>query len=220
MIIIDDIDQLSPEWYALHAGVPGAASFDRVVKANGDPSKQREEYLYELAGERRIGTREDGYMSWDMRKGIEREGEARTYYEYLTGEVVRQVGFVFKNEERRVGCSPDGLILGKAVADIYPDITYDDAYLTGLEIKAPKMKNHVKTLLEREVPDDKWIQIQGCMWVCSFHSWQFLSYFPDMDPVILTVERDYKFTSDLEHEMMSFLDELDEVYKELTEKTG
>lgn len=209
MIIIDDIEQLTPEWYELHAGVPGAASFDRVVKPNGDPSKQREEYLYELAGERRIGTREDGYQSYDMRMGIEREAEARVYYEYLTGEVVRQVGFVFKNEDRLVGCSPDGLI------GLENPITKNP---TGLEIKAPKMKNHVKTLLDREVPDDKWIQIQGCMWVCNFHSWEFLSYFPDMDPVILTVQRDYKFTSALETEMTMFLDELDEVYDKLKDR--
>ncbi len=219
MIIIDDIDQLSPEWYRLHAGVPGASSFSKIITPKGDTSKSQEDYILELIGERMTGTREDGYMSWDMQKGIEREDEARRTYEFVTGNMAKQVGFVFKDEERNVGCSPDALIIGETVDDIYPDVTYKEECQTGLEIKCPKMKSHVRTMVDRKVPDDKYIQIQSCMWVCGFHSWEFMSYYPGLEPVIITVKRDYKFTSALEVEMMAFLDELDEVYNKLKKRT-
>ena len=196
MIIIDDIDQTTEEWFKLKAGVPGASSFNRIVTPKGDPSDSRQDYLYELAGERISGFQEEGYTSYDMRKGIEMEPEARLCYEYVTGDVVKQVGFVFKDEKRNVGCSPDALIFD-------PDDLVDP--VCGLEIRCGKMKTHVKQLLTEDFPKDKFQQIHGSMWVCNFHSWEFIAYHPGMAEFRLTVRRDYKFTSALEHEMEIFL---------------
>lgn len=210
MIIIDDIEQRTDEWFRLKAGIPGASSFDRIVKPNGDPSKSREDYILELAGERMTGIQEEGYSSYHMRKGTEREGKARECYEFMTDDTTKEVGFVFKDESRRVGCSPDSLI--------YDPLIDETAPVSGLEIKCPKLSNHVAQLLNPELPPDKFQQVQGCMWVCNFHSWEFISYFPDMDPLILTVQRDYKFTSALETEVLMFLDELDEIYKQLKDR--
>lgn len=203
MIIIDDISQRDPEWYALKAGVPGASEFSRIVQADGSPSKSRQEYIYELAGEKITGIQEETYQSFSMKQGIIREDEARRTYEFVTGESVHQVAFVFKDEKRNVGCSPDSLM---------PN--------TGLEIKCPMMKHHAKQLLNGGIPSDKHRQIQGSMWVCGFSIWQFMSYYPGMAPFILEVERDYKFTSALEHEMESFLQELEETYDKLRRKHG
>lgn len=209
MIIIDDIDQASEEWFKIKAGVPGASSFNRIVTPKGNPSDSRQEYLYELAGERISGYQEEGYTSYDMRKGLEMEPEARLCYEYVTGDIVKQVGFVFKDESRTVGCSPDGLIFD-------PD-DLDDP-VCGLEIKCGKMKTHVKQLLTEGFPSDKFQQIHGSMWVCGFHSWEFIAYHPGMPEFRLTVRRDYNFTSSLEFEIEGFLQELDEVYNELKRK--
>lgn len=208
MVIIDDIEQQTEEWYRLKAGVPGASSFDRIVTPTGDPSKSRDDYILELAGERMIGIQEEGYVSWDMRKGIEREDKARACYEYMTDDTIKEVGFVFKDDTRRVGCSPDALIYDLDDTDLLDPVS-------GLEVKCPKLRNQVSQLLNGGLPPDKVIQIQGCMWVCGFHSWEFISYFPGMDPYILNVKRNYKFTSALEEEMIMFLDELDEVYDKL-----
>lgn len=210
MVIVDGIAQRSEEWLRLKAGIPGASSFDRIVTPTGDPSKQRNDYILELVGEKLVGSQEAGFMSWDMRMGIEREDQARDCYAFMTDDTVRQVAFVFKDESRRVGCSPDALIFDSHIHEIDP--------VTGLEIKCPKLKTHVAQLLIGGVPADKMIQIQGCMWVCGFHSWEFISYFPDMDPYIVTVQRDYRFTSALEEEMTMFLDELDEVYDKLKDR--
>lgn len=198
MIIVDDISQQSPEWNALHAGVPGASSFSRIVTTKGEPSKSQEDYIYELACEKITGTREQGYTSFAMEQGIVREDEARKLYEFISDEPVRQVGFVFKDEKRACGCSPDGLLSG-----------------SGIEIKCPLGKTHVKYLLNRKLPTDYFVQVQGSMWVCGVNSWIFFSYFPGLEPFILEVQRDYKFTSALEVEMESFLQQLETVYRKL-----
>lgn len=209
MIIIDDIDQQGEEWFKLRAGIPTASEFHRIVQPNGESSASRQDYLYELAGERIAGVKESGYTSWDMKKGIEREPEARLCYEHVTDDIVRQVGFVFMDEDRSIGCSPDGLIFD-------PDDLVNP--VCGLELRCGKMKVHVKQLLTEAFPLDKFQQIHGSMWVCGFHSWEFMAYHPGMPEFRLTVRRDYKFTSALEFEIEGFLEELDEVYKKLKEK--
>jgi len=216
MIIVDDVEQKSPEWYQIRAGIPTASNFSRIVTPKGDPSKSQQDYVYELAGERIIGTSENGYQSWDMLKGLEREDEARAYFEFVTGNEIRQVGFVYKDDSASVGCSPDGLIM-------HPDLrsgsmsVFENEVKSGLEIKCPKLKNHVAQLLTKELPPDKFHQIQGCMWVCGVHSWIFMSYYPNMPPFILEVQRDYKFIGALEYEIERFNEELDAVYKQLRE---
>jgi len=157
MIIIDDTDQRSEEWDNIRSGIPTASDFSRIVQKNGDPSDSRQNYLYELAAERITGRKEDGYTSWDMKKGIENEAEARLCYEHTSGDIVRQVGFVFMNEDRQVGCSPDGLIFD-------PDDLVNP--VCGLEIRCEKGSIHVKQLLTESVPSDKFQQIHGSMWVC------------------------------------------------------
>jgi len=208
MIIIDDIVQQSPEWYSLRAGVPSASNFKKIITTKGEPSKSQKDYIYELVGERIIGTKEETYQSFDMLKGVEREAEARLFYELVSGESVRQVAFVFKDEKRNVGCSPDSFIAGNVELVMNRPVC-------GLEIMCPKLKTHTRHLIDKELPYEKFQQVQGSMWVCGFHTWMFLSYYPGMPPFILEVQRDYKFTSALEVEMESFLQELDEVYNKL-----
>ena len=41
MLVMDEIEQLSPKWFQEHAGIPGASSFDKIVTTKGEQSKQR-----------------------------------------------------------------------------------------------------------------------------------------------------------------------------------
>jgi len=198
MIIIDDIEQGSPEWFALKAGVPGASSFNKIVTTKGEPSKQSTDYAYQLAGERLIGKQEESYSSFAMTQGLEREAEARQLYELMTGETVKQVGFVFKSERKDVGCSPDGLMEKK-----------------GCEIKCPMLKTQVKYLLDGTLPTDYFTQVQGSMWVCGFNEWEFFTYYPGMPPLLITVKRDEQFIAKLEKAMIDFIHELNKIYTEL-----
>ena len=46
MIIIDDIDQRSQEWYRIWAGITSASEFSWIVIDNGEHSKSQIKYIY------------------------------------------------------------------------------------------------------------------------------------------------------------------------------
>jgi len=201
MIVEDSFEQRSDEWFRAKAGVPGASSFDKIITPSGVPSKSAKEYAYHLAGEKLLGRIEEGYVSYAMRQGTDREDEARQAYEIITGHEVRQAALVYKNESRNVACSPDGLMPEK-----------------GLEIKCPMLKTHVKYMLFSDaLAEEYFVQVQGSMWVCGLSEWDLMSYYPGMPPVILTIERDDNFISKLESEMISFLRFLNEIHLKLAE---
>ena len=198
MIVVESATQMSDQWFALKSGCPGSSSFGRIVTMKGEPSKQRKEYLYQLAGERLIGRQEPGYTSVAMQAGIDREAESRTYFELVTGLDVKQVGMVFKDETRRVLCSPDGLM--------------EDC---GLELKNPLLKTQVKYLDIGTLPSEYFQQVHGSMWVTGFDRWWFMSYFSGLDSLLIEVRRDDKFCTALDKEMPVFLAELDEMTEKL-----
>ncbi len=204
MIIIDDIEQQSPEWFALKAGIPGASSFNKIVTSTGAPSKQRQDYLYQLAGEAITGKCEPTYQSAAMAMGNEREAESRVLYELIHGVDVKQVGFIF-NGSKMYGCSPDGIIT------FIPTIGVS----WGLELKNVIPKTQVKYLLAGKLPTDYFQQVQGGLLVTGFDRWDFFSYCPGMDPLIIQVERDEKFISKLETELEAFCFELAGLIKKL-----
>ena len=115
MIPMWDIDQGSDAWFAEKAGKPGASSFDRIITTRGEPSKQRTDYIFQLAAERIVGREVDGYTNAAMQRGTALEPEGRALFEFITGLELKQVGLVYRDESRRVLCSPDGLILDNKV---------------------------------------------------------------------------------------------------------
>ena len=76
-----ELQQQTPEWFAARCGVPSASNFDKIVTTKGEPSKQAQKYLWQLAGERVTGKQEESFTSGHMQRGIELEAEARQFYE-------------------------------------------------------------------------------------------------------------------------------------------
>jgi hypothetical protein len=198
MIIEDSFSQRDPMWYEAKAGLPSAGSASKIVTTKGEPSKQAKDYIYQLAGEKIIGRIDESYTSFAMQQGIDREDEARGLYELISGQRVRQVALVYKDASKSVSCSPDGLLEA-----------------SGLEIKCPMLKTHVKYLLDGKLPTEYIQQLQFSMWVCGFDTYDFMSYYPGIEPLIITVKRDNEFIEKLEIEMVKFLRELNRVYTEL-----
>lgn len=128
MKIIDCV-QGTDEWMKHRVGVPSASRFSEIITNGGDPSKSRTKYMYQLAGETLCGEKEPTYQSRAMLNGIEREEEAREFYEFLYDVEVQQVGFCLSDDG--YGCSPDGLI-------------GEDE---GQEIKCPNLATHVEYLV-------------------------------------------------------------------------
>ena len=191
-MIICEMPQQTDLWYAEKAGLPSASNFDKIITIEGKPSKQREKYMYSLSAERITKKKEDTFQSFSMQRGVELEAEARQYYELINDCEVRQVGLCYPNEDKKYGCSPDGLVL-------------EDG---GLEIKCPTAAVHVGYLLDGKLPSDYFQQVHGSLLVTGRRWWDFLSYYPGLRPLIIRVEPDKKFIKALEIELEKFCCEL------------
>lgn len=191
-------EQGSPEWFAARCGIPSASNFEKIVTTKGEKSKQREKYLYQLAGEVIIGIPEESYSNAAMQRGTEKEPEARQLYELMTGKTVEQVGFCTDNG---YGASPDGLVDKDG----------------SIEIKCPSLAVHVSYLLEKVLPNDYFQQVQGGLLVTGRKYCDFVSYYPGIKPLVVRVLPDKNFQRILKYELDVFCTELNEIVTKLKE---
>lgn len=200
-MIVVDCEQLSPEWFQARCGIPSASNFDKIVKANGEPSKQRTKYLYQLASERIKGEKTPTYQSWQMKAGIEIEPKARLFYGLISGVEVQQVGICYQDERKLWSSSPDGLI-------------GDDG---GLEIKVAEPHVQVDRLFNGWSKTEHLQQVMGNLWITGRKWWDLISYSEGLPHIIIRFERDLKFFAKLKVALEDFCKELDEVEKKLRE---
>lgn len=193
-----DLKQGSDEWFQEKLGKPSASNFDKIVCRDGKPSKQRESYLFELVAERLTGKRSDSYKNEIMQEGNDRESESRNLYELLTDLEVEECGVIYKNEEKKFLCSPDGLCNG-----------------SGLELKNVLGKTQVKYLLANRLPPEYFAQVQGSLFITGFETWDFMSYCPGIEPFLITVSPDLEYQSFLCDALEEFCSELDNLYQKL-----
>jgi putative phage-type endonuclease len=151
-------EQRSEEWFRTRLGVITASAAHKMNYA-----VQRKTYLYQILSERLTGNYVplaiNEYMQW----GMDYEDEARIWYEEQTGNTVEEVGFVFRDKDRRAGCSPDGLV-GKYGL---------------IEIKCPMSKTHILQINEGPKLEYR-RQMQFQMW-CTGRAWcDFVTYDPRM----------------------------------------
>ncbi|WP_443090834.1 YqaJ viral recombinase family protein [Basfia succiniciproducens] len=180
--MIDDLitlacEQGTEEWLTARLGIPTATGISNIVTPAGKKSASYNAYLAELVAESIEGLSET-FKSDSMERGNRLEPQARMAYEFETGNDVIQVGGVYLNLDKDLMISPDGLI---------PNLK------KGLEIKCPKMKTHIKYLLEGGVPTEYIIQVQSALWVTGYETWDFVSYCPEYQKqtlYIYTAQRD------------------------------
>lgn len=178
-MIILDCEQGKDEWFRARLGIPTASNFDKIISSTGKPSTQANGYMNKLLAEWLTGKSEEGYNNDSMERGKELESAARDFYAFTHDVEVRQAGIVYRDENKLVACSPDGLTDG------------------GLEIKCPLAHTHVSYLLAGKVPSKYIPQIQGSLWVTGLEYWDFISYHPDMKPLVIRVMRDEKYINTL-----------------------
>lgn len=199
-LITLDCEQGSEEWLAARLGIPTATGIKNIVTQSGQKSNGWVSYLAELIAESIEGGG-DSFKSSDMQRGNELEPRARMAYEFETGSDVVQVGGVYLNADKDLMVSPDGLI---------PSLK------KGLEIKCPKMKTHIKYLLEGGVPVEYVIQVQAALWVTGYETWDFISYCPEYQKqplYVYTAERDPVLMQAFDEHIPNFIRTL-KAYKE------
>jgi hypothetical protein len=127
-----------------------------------------------LIAENLTGKPTETFKSEAMQRGNDLEGEARALAELMLGVDIEEVGLI-KMDDHEIGCSPDGL--------------WDD---TGIEIKSPNASTHISYLRKGKLPTIYTQQVQGTMLVLGLSEYWFLSYHPDLEPLLIKVKRDDK----------------------------
>jgi len=197
-MIILDVEQGSDEWFAARVGVASASNFAKIITPTGKKSTQYKAYMNQVIAEKLMGRKIDTHMSDAMQRGIDMEEGARTWYEFATDSDVKEVGLVYLNEDRRVSCSPDGLMNDK-----------------GLEIKCPLPHTHIEYLLKGEIPGKYIPQVQGSMLVTGLKEWDFVSYHPELKPLLVTVQADEEYQEKLSEYLTAFIEEMDQALSKL-----
>jgi len=172
-------EQGSEEWFAARVGIPTASCFKDIITSQGKKSASFGRYANTLVAAKLMGRAPETFQNEWMARGTELEPQARAFYEFERDVTVTEVGLCLL-DDGSAGASPDGLT---------------DTY--GLEIKCPAPHTHVDYLSKSKVPSEYIAQVQGCMWICERDAWDFLSFHPDMPPLLVRVNRDDEFIKTL-----------------------
>jgi hypothetical protein len=178
----------------------------KADKEAGKMSATAETYLLSLIGEYLTGCPADDFSTPATRWGNEWEAEARSVYEETMDCDVVTTGFHHHATLPRVGCSPDGFVGESGMA----------------QIKCPfSTKNHVRTAMSQQVPEEYVVQVQGEMWVCRKLYSHYVSYDPRVKEtklrlIVVPVQRDEIFIAELEEKVTRFVRVLLESIQELS----
>jgi hypothetical protein len=160
---IIDCEQRSEEWYEARRGIVTASVVGRLITpktiklAANDDSRG---LVTVLAAERITGHVEETWPTRDMWRGIEAEPYARDLYSEHHAPAV-ECGFMVRQFDGfRLGYSPDGLV-------------GDDGLV---EIKSPRPKGHLTTILADAVPLGYMAQLQAGLLVSGRPWIDYVSY--------------------------------------------
>jgi len=202
-MIISTVKQLSFEWFAEHAGIPGASSMDKIITSTGKPSSSRKDLIHKLTAEALLGEKEKGYTNPIMDEGTAREDESRNWFSFSYDVEVHEVGMCYRDEQKKYLCSPDGLIKD------------GDEWVAGLEMKNPLAKTHISYLVGKKLPTKYYVQVQASLFITGLAKWYFLSYYPNLKPFVIEVLPSPEFHYKLEKELNKFCLELNKMIGEL-----
>mgnify|MGYP004417317051 CR=1 FL=1 len=145
MIEIHDLQQQTPEWFAIKKLYPFSSSNAQAIASQG---AGLDTLVWEiLAREMSSGEREE-FTNKHLERGNELEPLARASYELSTGKKVVEVGFVTNDRYKLAGASTDGLVDNDGVA----------------EIKCFEDKKHLKAIFE--------VKNTGTFTIESGYDWQ------------------------------------------------
>ena len=171
-----NIEQGSDKWHGLRRGMITASAISHLLTGTGKPANNETSraQLLQLLAERITGESEPSFYGDDMARGHLLEPLARDIYAQHRAPV-QECGFVTAIFDGTViGYSPDGLV-------------GDDGLI---EIKGPRQKNHLRSLLSDKVPAEYVPQVQAGLAVTGRAWCDYVSYAPGLPLFIHRVKRD------------------------------
>ena len=202
------------DWQRARLGKITASRCGLVKKLrSGEWGETALSYLYDLIGEHLTGEPSQTFNGNDATEwGNEYEAEAIEAYTKRTGRKVKTgQNFIQHPEFQFVGGTPDGLVGEKGI----------------VEVKCPyNFKNHLRTVINRMVPEEYRAQVHGHLWLSGRQWCDFVSYDPRIPKshparlVIVRVERNALILNDLNNTIGEFHDLLIKKLAALKVKPG
>lgn len=156
-----------------------------------------------LIAERIAGWTDDTFINSDMIRGIEHEPYARDIYSGHYQQAV-ECGFMVRTEDDwKLGYSPDGLVA-------------DDGLV---EVKCPRSKTHIQTILDGEVPPYHLPQLQAGLLVSGRKWIDYVSFCAGLPLFVRRVEPDPQWFAVITRAVQKFETEAAGVVAAFTDKT-
>ena len=201
-----ELIQGSDEWFSARLGKITASRLGdlmRVTKYGESTYKTR--LRMELAIERITGKPASNVvMNKAMHDGVEREPDARTLFEAVTGKEVALCGSFDHPTVVNTAASPDGLLRGENAI---------------LEIKCPTHVTHAKNLMAETMPNNYVYQVQWQIACTESTHGYFASYHPDFPPElrlkVVKVERDDEVISKITTAVKQFDIEIESLINDI-----
>lgn len=197
-MLVHNVEQGSPEWQQVRLGIPTASEFCKIITPTGKPSTQEDAYINRLVAELLVGHPVETFEKTEwMTRGNELEQEAADFYSFQYEVTLETVGFC-TNDAGTYGASPDRLCGDGLV-----------------ELKCPAPHTHVQYMLDQKI-DPKYIpQVQGQMLVTGAKWCDWVSYYPELPPVVIRVERDEDYLAKLEAALSLFHEKKEQRFNQL-----
>jgi hypothetical protein len=182
-------------WVKSRTGVITASRFRDAAETlkNGNPTAKSTLYAAQVAIERISGEPcDEGYTSWQMARGREKEPRGRLEYEIETGNIASEFGVIL-TDDRIFGYSSDGFV-------------GDDGLI---EIKSLVSSIRILELWRDGDLSEYMHQIQGGMWITGRKWVDLVGYCPQLRSIgrqtfIKRVVRDENFIEDMEQQLWRF----------------
>lgn len=157
-----------------------------------------------LVAERITGITEPTFVTDDMFRGQVAEPVARDIYSGHY-EQASEIGFYRLDEDGwSLGASPDGLVGTSG----------------GLEVKAPRAKGHILTILRDEVPAQHMPQVQACLLVTGREWWDYCSYHAGLPLYVKRVYPDQRWFDAIKAACITFERKAAEMVAEFEQRTA
>lgn len=180
-----NVIQGSEEWFKLRLGTATASTFSKLISPKGKISSQIEGLANELIAECITGHEQEfSIKTAAMQRGNDLEPEAVECYEEESGYRTKIVGII-TTEDGRFAVSPDRFVGKEGL----------------LEVKCPLQSKHTENLIKGVLDDTYKPQVQGQMLLTDRKWCDFMSYHPEMPPLIVRCERDEPFIATLQEAM-------------------
>jgi hypothetical protein len=205
------LDEAAAREVAGYRAPPKSETVKRAIAGQkvGDPSDAALNYAFRTAIERISGQPlDEGFETWQMKRGHELEPDARVAHETSAGVIVDRAGFV-TTDDGRFGASADGLIGNDG----------------GSEYKCLVSPEGLRDVLLSDDISEFTDQIQGCMWITGRRFWHFALYCPALAPIGTElywrrVERDEAYIEELEIDLLQFSALVDQYEHTLRQKAA